>query len=208
MGDGTDPYKLMGVNPRAPARGLKKIRHRSNPNGSVDIDRSSDKCVECGKILLSWEIYDSKYCKECAEKIKSPENEKTTDFNSLNTDSASANPATRVHALESLYQIKDDKAILILIEALKNEDSDIRWKAARHLGNIKDKNVVDALIESLEDPDFRVRTNAAWSLGEIGNKKAINYLNKALKDENKFVKNNAKEALSKIENTKKKELDV
>lgn len=46
---------------------MRKFRDRSNPKISV---MSYTKCIECGKMLYPNEIYDAKYCKECAEIIK------------------------------------------------------------------------------------------------------------------------------------------
>lgn len=237
MGDGSDPYKLMGINPRAPARGLNKIRHKSNPGTSAE--RSLDKCIKCGKVLLFWEFYDSKYCKECAEKIgasKTKSHKKTKNnlskskshkplyynitfgdelkeepekaqnnknynysfLNSLNADLNDNNPDKRMDALEALCKTKDNEAFSILIEGLKNDDSNVRWKIARQLGHLKDERAVYPLIEALKDPDFIVRNNAVWSLGEIGDNKAIEPLNQALKDKNKHVKRSANIALNKI----------
>lgn len=46
---------------------MRKLRDRSNPKTSVI---SYIKCNECGKMLYKDEIHDSKYCKDCAEMIR------------------------------------------------------------------------------------------------------------------------------------------
>ena len=44
---------------------MRYLRDRSNPSHTINM--SASKCVECGKIISSSELYESKYCKQCAE---------------------------------------------------------------------------------------------------------------------------------------------
>jgi len=85
-----------------------------------------------------------------------------------------------------------------LIEALKDEDSEVREFAAWVLGEIGDPKAVEPLIEALQDEDSTVRWRAANALGEIGDPKAVEPLITALKDENSGVRRSAAGALGKI----------
>ena len=57
-----------------------------------------------------------------------------------------------------------------LLEALKDEDEDVRRLAVFALGRISPapKDAVPALIEALKDEDEDVRAGAAYALGKIG----------------------------------------
>lgn len=77
-----------------------------------------------------------------------------------------------------------EPAVSSLIEALKDENPQVRSFAAIALGEIRDKKAVEPLIEVLDDPSPEVRMNAAYSLGEIEDVKAVEPLIKLLKDEN------------------------
>lgn len=75
-------------------------------------------------------------------------------------------------------------AVTPLIEALKDENPQVRSFAALALGEIRDKKAVEPLLEILDDPSPEVRMNAAYSLGEIGDVKAVEPLIELLKDKN------------------------
>jgi len=82
-----------------------------------------------------------------------------------------------------------------LIEALGDEDSNVREKTAMALGQIGDARAVEPLIEVLWDKDISVRWCAAAALGIIGDSRAIEPLIKALGDKNDIVRKNAANAL-------------
>jgi HEAT repeat protein len=84
-----------------------------------------------------------------------------------------------------------------LIEALKDQDGDVREKAAETLAKIGEP-AIDALIEALLDEDSNVRRGAAWTLGEIKNKKAVEPLIATLHDEYDSVRQNSAWALGEI----------
>src|SRR5688500_8998214 len=74
---------------------------------------------------------------------------------------------------EALIRI-GGKAIDVLTETLRSEDSLARKTAARALGEIRDTRAVEPLVEVLQgDPDCTVRTAAAQALGQIKDKRAI-----------------------------------
>ena len=60
-----------------------------------------------------------------------------------------------------------ESAVKALIEALKDENHEVRKQAAISLGEIKTPHAVEPLIATLKDEDPEVRKAAAWALGEI-----------------------------------------
>lgn len=182
------------------------------------IDTLSKTCIKCGKDFIPRGSY-SYFCPSCynehhgsmeiqtlentAHNIKIPksqDNEGFNEFNSLIDDLNGDNPVKRALALESFCSIENRGALFTVICALKNKDTNIRWKAAKYLGHSRNKDAVEYLIEALKDEEFIVRNNVVWSLGEIGDKRAIEPLTMVLMDENKYVRCSAAEALEKIVN--------
>jgi HEAT repeat protein len=76
-------------------------------------------------------------------------------------------------------------AVPALMEALKDENGDVRYAAALALGKIGDPQAVPALIEALKDKegDARVIAIVAKALAKIGDPQAIPALLEALNDE-------------------------
>jgi len=60
--------------------------------------------------------------------------------------------------------IGDPQVVELLIEALVNNDSNVRFAAARALGKIVDPQAVEPLIEALGDNDELVQGAARGSL--------------------------------------------
>ncbi|MCK4858041.1 MAG: HEAT repeat domain-containing protein, partial [candidate division Zixibacteria bacterium] len=87
-------------------------------------------------------------------------------------------------------------------EALKDEDSGVRWRAAKALGEIKSPEAVKPLMEALKDEDYDVRWRAALALGEIESPQAVKPLIEALQDEDSYVKWRAAEVLEKFADPK------
>ncbi len=58
--------------------------------------------------------------------------------------------------LRLLGKLGDKRAVLPLIEALKDEDEDVRKEAAEALGELEDKRAVVPLIEALKDEDVEM----------------------------------------------------
>lgn len=85
-----------------------------------------------------------------------------------------------------------------LINALKDEDWQVRVWAAEALGKMGDNRGVEPMIQDLKDEDSDVRMGAARSLGNIGDERAVEPLTQALKDEFVGVRGYAKKALEMI----------
>jgi hypothetical protein len=99
------------------------------------------------------------------------------------------------------YQEKEDKfAALALANALRDPDTEVRWKSAATLGTLGPQagSAVPALVESLQDRDEVVRRAAAMALGQIGSETAIPALAAALADTDHGVRKMAASALIRL----------
>jgi HEAT repeat protein len=101
-------------------------------------------------------------CAGCGQK-------KSTD--ELLKDLNSSQEKDQIIAVRLLPQRKADavKVVPGLIEALKNNHSDVRWSAAIGLGSLGDKarDAIPALQEAESDRDARVREAARVALSRI-----------------------------------------
>lgn len=78
--------------------------------------------------------------------------------------------------IEPLLAAVGTPAVDTLIACLKDENEEVRWRAASLLGKIGDRRAVDPLIRLLGDPKVNVVAQAARALGEIGDPRAIDSL--------------------------------
>jgi HEAT repeat protein len=85
---------------------------------------------------------------------------------SLVADFASHNDTKRVKARHSLVAM-GKATVPLLTEALKSQNSLVRWEAAKALGEIGDPGTASALVDALEDEDFDVRWLAAEGLTKL-----------------------------------------
>jgi HEAT repeat protein len=88
------------------------------------------------------------------------------------------NSRIRYHAASALGSlalggIKAHKAVPSLIEALQDENSQVKTFTVRSLGDIDDQLAVEPLIHALQDEDMGVRGDAASALGKLKNRRAI-----------------------------------
>jgi HEAT repeat protein len=79
---------------------------------------------------------------------------------------ASHNDARRIKARHSLVAM-GKATVPLLTDALKSQNSLMRWEAAKALGEIGDPSTASALVEALEDEDFDVRWLAAEGLTKL-----------------------------------------
>lgn len=82
----------------------------------------------------------------------------------------------------ALAGINANNAVPSLIEALHDEDEQVRTFAARSLNYIGDPQAVEPLIHALRDEDMGVRADAANALGKLKDKRAIVPLLEMLKE--------------------------
>jgi len=93
-------------------------------------------------------------------------------------------------------------AVPVLVEALRSENADRRWRAARTLGRIGPpaREGVPALAGALTDPLVTVRVHAARALGRIGAgaRPAAADLQRATGDPDEQVRREARQALDRL----------
>jgi HEAT repeat protein len=87
-------------------------------------------------------------------------------------ENKSETETARVNAASVLGTIGDRRAVVPLINALKDENKNARAASATSLGTLKDRRALIPLIDALNDNDLVVRTNVAASLGLIADKMA------------------------------------
>jgi HEAT repeat protein/anti-sigma regulatory factor (Ser/Thr protein kinase) len=100
----------------------------------------------------------------------------------------------RLAAAFALGLLGDSKAEMIVLEILgdKENESDVRSRAASTLGEIGSEQSVRALFQALNDDDVEIRRAATYALGKIGTRgaaeDAIDALLEALKIDNNDVR--------------------
>jgi HEAT repeat protein/beta-lactamase regulating signal transducer with metallopeptidase domain len=87
-----------------------------------------------------------------------------------------------------------------LLEALKDDNAEVRRAAAQSLGNIGDKRATNGLVAVLGDEDAHVREAAVEALGELEDPRSINGLASRLTDSVTEVRRAVVHALSRFEN--------
>ena len=119
----------------------------------------------------------------------------TYGFDTLLRILKSDNSIIRENVIFTLGEYKDPKAILPLINALKDEEENVRNSAQKALQDIGTP-AIDALIASLKEENLNVREGAAYILGSIGNQRGADPLiNVLLNDQDPEVRKRALNAL-------------
>ncbi len=85
-----------------------------------------------------------------------------------------------------------------LIEALKDEQTDVRLHAITALGELGDARATQPLVLALKDSEPRVRGRAASALGEIRDRATVEALIPLVRDSNVDVRRRAIRALAEI----------
>jgi hypothetical protein len=80
--------------------------------------------------------------------------------------------SARLGLIEALTIIRDQRAVPVLIETLRDESSEVRWETAIALGEIGDPATIHPLVQALKDRDKYVRYGAAFALAKLGWKPA------------------------------------
>ncbi|MGB0384893.1 MAG: HEAT repeat domain-containing protein [Ardenticatenaceae bacterium] len=101
-------------------------------------------------------------------------------------------------ALTTLGQIVSPESTTVLLEALEDEHSRVRQRAARALGPLGDPAAVQPLLTALHDENEVLRRFAARALSEIGDPASIQPLIAALNDEDESMRSFAATALGRF----------
>ncbi|MFH0878771.1 MAG: HEAT repeat domain-containing protein [Lentisphaerota bacterium] len=115
---------------------------------------------------------------------------------SLKTGSAEA----RQSGAWALGEIKDHRAMPLLMELLKDEDMLVRAKALEALGSIASPLSYDAIHSMTRDGKPLVRAKAIQALALLHNPESTKTMIEALHDDNNFVRESAAEALGDLGN--------
>ncbi len=101
----------------------------------------------------------------------------------LSTDLRNSKYETRARAVNMLVEINTDEAYHVFIEALSEEDENVREMAALGLSQIGDERAIPHLLNSLlmKPPDYHLFTNTRDAMIHIG-EPAVEPLIEALKD--------------------------
>ncbi len=109
----------------------------------------------------------------------------------LQQAAASANPEDRADAIRTIAELKDQRGVPIMIEALTYKQPSVRGAAARGLGHLGHKEARGQIEELLRDPVPAVRESAAGGLAELGGPESVPALKRALSDGNFTVRASA-----------------
>ena len=107
------------------------------------------------------------------------------EIESLIQDLADQNVSVKVNAVKTLVEM-GESAVDPLIQALENDNPEVRENAAHALGKIGDERAVESLIELLCDGNKEVKYAARDALANIG-EPALNPLIRYIYDQNKSI---------------------
>ena len=93
-------------------------------------------------------------------------------------------------------------AVLPLVDALRNDDDDVRCAAAEALGKLADVRAVPPLVQVLKDEASNVRRASAEALGKLGDARAVTPLKASLMDSNYGVHRAIGKAIKLLEKVK------
>ena len=114
--------------------------------------------------------------------------------------------ADRYYAVHLLGELKDARAVDVLVPLMNDPDVSYRDKVVWALGEIGDRRAISPLIEALRDGDARVRISAIHGLDNLAAKEALPHLRALLNDhampsgrDKVSVADTAKAAIAKLE---------
>lgn len=109
------------------------------------------------------------------------------------------NEKMQVSAIFAMGRSADSQWRAQVIAELDNENSEIRFEAARASGELEASDAVPKLVELIEDdPDLQVQEMAVWALGKIGGTMAREALEECLESEVESIALAAEEALDEL----------
>jgi len=108
---------------------------------------------------------------------------------------ASPNPEDRADAIRTMADLKDQRGVPIMMEALTYKQPSVRGTAARGLGHLGHKEARGQIEQLLKDPVPAVRESAVTGLAELGGVESVPALTRALSDGSFTVRASAIAAL-------------
>lgn len=108
-------------------------------------------------------------------------------------------PGLRTACVRGLYQAGKSEAVPLLIEALRDENVEVRNSAAIFLGWLEAKSATPSLLQvASDDVDKRVRKNAIQALSNVRDESSIIPLIRLLSDDDKEVREKIMVAVERI----------
>jgi HEAT repeat protein len=131
-------------------------------------------------------------------------------FNALTALMKDEDKLVRTSACESLRDIGDARALGTMLEATKDQEWDVRVRAAEALGKFKPVtgDAVTALTALLKDEDECVRFGACESLGSTGDARALDAILKVAKEGDSEMRRHAANALAEFKPVADKAVDA
>ena len=105
----------------------------------------------------------------------------------------------RQQAAVSLTYVGDASSVDILIAALDDKESGVRFAVIRTIGNLGARKVGPKLVPFLKDPDSAMRRTAAGTLGKIATPEVLPALKEALQDADALVRREVVKAIGAVE---------
>jgi len=90
--------------------------------------------------------------------------------------------AVRDNAIAILNDFRDSRAVEPIIQALSDDDKNVRYSAARALGDFEDIRALKPLIQALNDDEYLVRRGVLYGLWKIKDSRAVEPLIRTLQD--------------------------
>ena len=142
-----------------------------------------------------------KESKDGGEEVKKPYYLSSTSIEF--TEDLAAIAVRDIGPLNSLVDMKDPDAVMVLIHALSDKKPTLRYLAVSALRKIKDPVSLPHLIKAAGDSHPSVRLEAVRAIGEMGDPAAVPALIAALRDKNFEVSYEAATALGKFDDPRK-----
>lgn len=109
------------------------------------------------------------------------------------------NEKMQVSAVFAMGRSADARWRPQVIAELENDNSEIRFEAARACGELEAGEAVARLVQLIdEDPDLQVQEMAIWALGRIGGREAREALEICVENDNEVIAQAAEEALDEL----------
>ena len=99
-------------------------------------------------------------------------------------------------AIIGLSHLYDIRLIDSFLDALKHEDENVRYEAARSLKKYNDCRILPALLQTLKDTSWLVRVGVIETIAEFGDERSTEALLEALDDEEDAVRIDAAQAVA------------
>lgn len=103
----------------------------------------------------------------------------------------------RIAAIESLGDLKSNKAAPYIAKTLADRNPNVRMASAHSLGLIQEPKAIPALIKCFSDPNRELRKEAATSVSKMGSS-SLPYIKKSLESSDLDARITALESLGKI----------